>query len=297
MSGQAPDLRDPAVLEVLARGRIEITGRMVDASNATLFGTATLDGIELRCVYKPVRGERPLWDFPDGTLAGREVGAYLVAEESGLRVVPPTVLRPEAPFGPGMVQAWVSSGDESALTGGGDDPDDGFGAEIDEETIQLAAESLVELCEPDCVPDGWLPVLRARDGAGDPVVLVHADHPQLRSMALFDVVVNNADRKGGHVILGGDGGVYGVDHGLTLHSEPKLRTVLWGWIGDELGEEHTAALKELRAKLAGDFADTLGEHVTRREVAALRSRIDHLLAEPRFPGPDGFGPAIPWPAF
>ncbi|BBG00492.1 MULTISPECIES: SCO1664 family protein [Pseudonocardia] len=299
MSGRAPDLRDPAVIEVLTRGRIEITGRLVDASNATLFGTAALDGIELRCVYKPVRGERPLWDFPDGTLAGREVGAYLVAEESGLRVVPPTVLREEAPFGPGMVQAWVSSGDESALTGGADadEPGSGFGAEIDEETIQLAAESLVELCEPDDVRDGWLPVLRARDGAGDPIVLVHADHPQLRAMALFDVVVNNADRKGGHVILGGDGGVYGVDHGLTLHSEPKLRTVLWGWIGDELGEEHTAALKELRAKLAGDFADTLGEHVTRREVAALRSRIDHLLAEPRFPGPDGFGPAIPWPAF
>lgn len=296
----APGLRDPAVLEILDRGRIEITGRLVDASNATLFGTVTLDGTELRCVYKPVRGERPLWDFPDGTLAGREVGAYLVSEAAGLHVVPPTVLRSEAPFGPGMVQAWVSSGDESALTGVGGEgtaADEQFEGEIDEETIALAAESLVELCEPDAVPDGWLPVLRARDGAGDPVVLVHADHPQLRAMAVFDVIVNNADRKGGHVILAGDGGVYGVDHGLTLHTEPKLRTVLWGFIGDELGEDRTAQLKELRARLAGDFADTLGEHVTRREVAALRSRIDHLLAEPRFPGPDGFGPAIPWPAF
>ncbi|ANY10185.1 phosphatidylinositol kinase [Pseudonocardia sp. HH130630-07] len=275
---------------------MEITGRMVDASNATLFGTVSLDGVELRCVYKPVRGERPLWDFPDGTLAGREVGAYLVSEVSGLHVVPPTVLREQAPFGPGMVQAWVSSGDESALTeaeSAGDVP----AGDLDEETIQLATESLVELCEPHEIPDGWLPVLRARDGAGDPVVLVHADHPQLRAMAVFDVVVNNADRKGGHVILAGDGDVYGVDHGLTLHTEPKLRTVLWGWVGDELGEDRTAQLKELRARLAGDFADVLGEHVTRREVAALRSRIDHLLAEPRFPGPDGFGPAIPWPAF
>ena len=274
---------------------MEITGRLVDASNATLFGTVTLDGVELRCVYKPVRGERPLWDFPDGTLAGREVGAYLVSETAGLHVVPPTVLRSEAPFGPGMVQAWVSSGDESALTGPSDADD--LEGDIDEETIQLAAESLVELCEPGSVPDGWLPVLRARDGAGDPVVLVHADHPRLRAMALFDVVVNNADRKGGHVILGGDGGVYGVDHGLTLHCEPKLRTVLWGWIGDGIGEENTALLKELRSRLAGEFADVLGEHVTRREVAALRSRIDHLLAEPRFPGPEGYGPAIPWPAF
>ncbi|MBP2370377.1 SCO1664 family protein [Pseudonocardia parietis] len=294
MSG-VPGLRDPAVLDVLDRGRMEITGRLVDASNATLFGTVTSDGVELRCVYKPVRGERPLWDFPDGTLAGREVGAYLISEISGLHVVPPTVLRQEAPFGPGMVQAWVSSGDESALTE--PTPADDLEGDIDEETIALAAESLVELCEPGGVPDGWLPVLRARDGAGDPVVLVHADHPRLRAMALFDVVVNNADRKGGHVILAGDGDVYGVDHGLTLHTEPKLRTVLWGWIGDEIGEEHTAQLKELRARLAGDAADTLGEHVTRREVAALRSRIDHLLVEPRFPGPEGYGPAIPWPAF
>lgn len=291
-----PALRDPAVLEILDRGRMEITGRLVDASNATLFGTVTSDGVELRCVYKPVRGERPLWDFPDGTLAGREVGAYLVSEASGLHVVPPTVLREEAPFGPGMVQAWVSSGDESALTEPSSSDAELDGA-ISEETIQLAVESLVELCEPGSVPDGWLPVLRARDGAGDPVVLVHADHPGLRAMALFDVVVNNADRKGGHVILAGDGDVYGVDHGLTLHTEPKLRTVLWGWIGETLGEESTALLKELRARLAGGFADTLGEHVTRREVAALRSRIDHLLAEPRFPGPEGYGPAIPWPAF
>lgn len=300
------DLRDPAVPEILLRGRMEITGRMVDASNATLFGTVSLDGVDLRCVYKPVRGERPLWDFPDGTLAGREVGAYLVSQVSGLDVVPPTVLREQAPFGTGMVQAWVSSGDESALSeppGDGTDSgtdggtDDEQAGDITEETIQLATESLVELCEPHEIPSGWLPVLRARDGAGDPVVLVHADHPQLRAMALFDVVVNNADRKGGHVILAGDGGVYGVDHGLTLHTEPKLRTVLWGWVGDELGEEHLAALKELRARLADSFADVLGEHVTRREVAALRSRIDHLLAEPRFPGPDGYGPAIPWPAF
>ncbi|MEQ3554126.1 SCO1664 family protein [Pseudonocardia nematodicida] len=297
MSG-VPDLRDPAVPEILDHGRIEITGRLVDASNATLFGTAELDGVELRCVYKPVRGERPLWDFPDGTLAGREVGAYLISEQSGLRVVPPTVLRENGPFGPGMVQAWVSSGDESALT---DPTHDKLDGELDEETLQLAAESLVDLCEPGEIPDGWLPVLRARDGGGDPIVLVHADHPQLRAMALFDVVVNNADRKGGHVIVSrstGDGEqVFGVDHGLTLHTEPKLRTVLWGWVGDELGEELTAALKELRARLTGEFADVLGAHVTRREVAALRSRVDRLLAEPRFPGPDGFGPAIPWPAF
>lgn len=277
---------------VLASGRIEITGRLVDASNATLFGTVSADGVEMRCVYKPVRGERPLWDFPDGTLAGREVASYLISEASGLRVVPPTLLR-EGPFGPGMVQAWVSAGDDSALSDPGHDDVDGDVSE----TFTLAAASLVELCEPADVPEGWLPVLRARDGAGDPVVLVHADHPQLRAMALFDVVVNNADRKGGHVLVGGDERVYGVDHGLTMHTEDKLRTVLWGWVGDELRDELLDPLRTLRRKLAGELGEDLGEHVTRREVAALRSRVDRLLDRARFPEPSGYGPAIPWPAF
>ncbi|RZT84465.1 putative repeat protein (TIGR03843 family) [Pseudonocardia sediminis] len=287
------DLRDPAVHTVLANGRIDITGRLVDASNATLFGTVSADGVEMRCVYKPVRGERPLWDFPDGTLAGREVASYLISEASGLRVVPPTCLR-DGPFGPGMVQAWVSAGDDTAIS---DPDDDDLDGDLDEDTITLAAASLVELCEPTDVPDGWLPVLRARDGGGAPVVLVHANDPQLRRMALFDVVVNNADRKGGHVLVGGDERVYGVDHGLTLHTEDKLRTVLWGWVGDELRQDLIEPLKTLRRKLSGDFGDEIGEHVTRREVAALRSRIDRLIDEPRFPEPNGYGPAIPWPAF
>ncbi|MBW0101393.1 SCO1664 family protein [Pseudonocardia sp. KRD-291] len=286
-------MRDPAVHTVLAKGRIEITGRLVDASNATLFGTVSADGVDMRCVYKPVRGERPLWDFPDGTLAGREVASYLISEASGLQVVPPTLLR-DGPFGPGMVQAWVSAGDDTAIS---DPDDDDLDGDLDGETITLAAASLVELCGPADVPDGWLPVLRARDGAGDPVVLVHADDPQLRRMALFDVVVNNADRKGGHVLVGGDERVYGVDHGLTLHTEDKLRTVLWGWVGDELRGELIEPLRTLRRKLAGDFGDEIGEHVTRREVAALRSRVDRLINEPRFPEPNGYGPAIPWPAF
>ena len=113
----------------------------------------------------------------------------------------------------------------------------------------------------------------------------------------LDVVVNNADRKGGHVLVGGDERVYGVDHGLTLHTEDKLRTVLWGWIGDELRDELLEPLRVLRGKLDGELGEEIGEHVTRREVAALRSRVDRLLNEPRFPEPNGYGPAIPWPAF
>ena len=255
--------------ELLRRGRIDITGRLVDASNATLFGTVCADGVEVRCVYKPVRGERPLWDFPDGTLAGREVASYLVSEAAGFHVVPPTLLR-DGPFGPGMVQVWVDTDDE---------------------------RELVDVCSPTAVPDGWLTVLRARGERGRPAVLAHADAPALRRMAAFDVVVNNADRKGGHVLAGTDGHLYGVDHGLTLHVEDKLRTVLWGWTGSPLPGEVGEGLEELRAELDGGFADTLGAHVTRREVRTLAARVQALLDDPVFPAPGGYGPAIPWPAF
>jgi uncharacterized repeat protein (TIGR03843 family) len=263
------DPRDPAVPGLLRHGRIDITGRLVDASNATLFGTVSDDGLEAQCVYKPVRGERPLWDFPDGTLAGREVGAYLISEAAGFQVVPHTLLR-EGPFGPGMVQVWVDTDDE---------------------------REFVDVCAPKKVPKGWLGVLRARGERGEPAVLAHADTPALRRMAAFDVVVNNADRKGGHVLAGTDGNLYGVDHGLTLPVEDKLRTVLWGWVGQDLPADVVEGLEKLRAELDGALTDTLGEHITRREIRTLSSRVDALLNEPRYPEPSGYGPAIPWPAF
>ncbi|GAA4545444.1 SCO1664 family protein [Pseudonocardia xishanensis] len=264
-----PDLRDPAVLDVLRRGRIEVTGRMVAASNATLVGTVSAAGCTFECVYKPVRGERPLWDFPDGTLAGREVASYLVSEAGGFGVVPPTVLR-DGPFGPGMVQAWV-----------------------DTETT----DDLVDVCAPKEVKRGWKRVLRARDDDGAPAVLVHSDDQRLRAMAVFDVVANNADRKGGHVLAGDDGRVYGVDHGLTMHTEDKLRTVLWGWVGEELTEVEIERLSVLRAQLEGPLAEELGPHITLSEIRALTERVDLMLAVPLFPEPSGYGPAIPWPAF
>ncbi|OLT09749.1 phosphatidylinositol kinase [Pseudonocardia sp. CNS-139] len=263
------DPRDPAVPGLLRHGRIEITGRLVDASNATLFGTVTLDGVEAQCVYKPVRGERPLWDFPDGTLAGREVSAFLVSEAAGFGVVPPTVLR-DGPFGTGMVQVWVDTDDE---------------------------RELVDVCAPADVPEGWIGVLRARGDYGEPAVLAHADLPELQVMAAFDVVTNNADRKGGHVLAGTDGNVYGVDHGLCMHTDHKLRTVLWGWVGKRLPEPVLDKVERLRAALEADLCDALSDHITRRELRTLTRRVDRLLAEPCYPEPSGHGPAIPWPAF
>ncbi len=263
------DPRNPVVPELLRHGRLDITGRLVDASNATLFGTVNADGVAAQCVYKPVRGERPLWDFPDGTLAGREVAAFLISEASGFDVVPHTVLR-DGPFGPGMVQVWVDTDEQ---------------------------RELVDVCAPAETPDGWIRVLRARGERGRPAVLVHADTPGLRRMAAFDVVVNNADRKGGHVLAGVDGHLYGIDHGLTLHVEDKLRTVLWGWVGQPLPPDVVEPLEKLRAELDGGLTEVLREHITRREARTLSRRVDGLLAAGCFPEPSGYGPAVPWPAF
>lgn len=259
--------------DLLRRGTIEVRGRLTDASNTTLLCGITLDGIEDQCVYKPVRGERPLWDFPDGTLAGREVATYLVNKAAGFDVVPPTVLR-DGPFGPGMVQRWIDTDDE---------------------------RELVDILEPKDVGPRWRTVLRARGADGEPALLVHADEPALRRMAALDVVVNNADRKGGHVLAGLDGRTYGIDHGICLHQETKLRTVLWGWAGEPLADDVREGLERLRAALspgnAADLADVLNDHITIREVKALRSRTDRLLHENELPGPSGGWPPIPWPAF
>lgn len=268
---QQPDPSTEQALDLLRRGRLEVTGRLADASNATLLCAVTLDGVEGECVYKPVRGERPLWDFPDGTLAGREVATFLVSEAAGFGVVPPTVMR-DGPFGPGMVQRWI---------------------DVDEE------RELVDIVEPREAARGWRTVLKARGAGGDPALLVHRDDPALRRMAALDIVVNNADRKGGHVLAGVDGRVYGIDHGICLHREDKLRTVLWGWTGERLGDDVVEGLRALRGALepSGTFVDVLGEHVTRAEVAALRTRVLRLLEDGELPAPGSGWPPIPWPAF
>ncbi|MBW0009429.1 MAG: SCO1664 family protein, partial [Pseudonocardiales bacterium] len=223
---------DPAALPLLHHGRIDLAGRIVEASNATLVGTVYCDGVSAECVYKPIRGERPLWDFPDGTLAGREVASWLLSEATGWSLVPPTVLR-SGPLGPGMVQLWVDTEDESRL---------------------------VDVVALDAVPRGWRTVLRAHDRYGDPALLVHADTEGLRRLAVLDVLINNADRKGGHVLAGLDGAVYGVDHGVCLHREDKLRTVLWGFLGRPLSVATLEALRRMRSELDGALGAALTEH-------------------------------------
>ena len=271
--GPDPDDLD----EVCLRGELTVIGRIRSASNATFLCEANLGERQAHCVYKPIAGEAPLWDFPDGTLAGRELAAYLVSSALGWNIVPYTIIR-DGPAGRGMLQLWV------------DQPGDEVGGE------PTAGPDLVDLLPAGHVPPGYLPVLRAYDYAGDEVTLVHADDLRLRRMAVFDVLINNADRKGGHILSGVDGHVYGVDHGVSLHSEDKLRTVLWGWAGKPVDDETLETVARLRDGLRSELGEQLCEHITDREVDALHARTVGLLVNPVMPAPDRRRP-IPWPAF
>jgi uncharacterized repeat protein (TIGR03843 family) len=266
-------LDEAAALELLRHGELELEGLLAEASNTTLRAEISLDGVTVRCSYKPVRGERPLWDFPDGTLAGREVSAYLVSVAGGWEVVPPTVLR-DGPLGPGACQLWI------------------------EEPADVAV--LVGFVPADEVPDGWLPIADARGPGGRPYLLGHADDPRLAAMAVYDAVVNNADRKGGHVLVTGDGSgdpVYGVDHGVCFHTEDKLRTVLWGWISQPLPPAALERLRRFESLLRSGSAlpTQLAEHLTRKEIAALAARVHRLIDRGTYPEPDHDWPPLPWP--
>ncbi|MCW8117313.1 SCO1664 family protein [Streptomyces violaceoruber] len=260
---------DAAVAELLALGELTVRGRIRDASNAALYCTVTHEGREAACVYKPVAGERPLWDFPDGTLAQREVAAYEVSEATGWGLVPPTVLR-DGPYGEGMVQLWIETVPETELL-----------ALVDEE-------------EPG---PGWKGIALAEVGEGRTALLVHADDERLRRLAVLDAVINNADRKGGHLLPAAGERLYGIDHGVTFNAENKLRTLLWGWAGDALTGEALAVLDALRRALkdGGTLALRLAALITPAELDATRARVDALLASGKHPEPGGEWPAIPWP--
>jgi uncharacterized repeat protein (TIGR03843 family) len=260
---------EQATLDLLTHGTLEIEGRLVDASNATLYCTITTGRPESRpemsrtkdsknsknsknakhqqasiaCVYKPIAGERPLWDFPAGTLAGREVAAYAVSRAAGWDVVPPTVMR-DGPFGPGMCQLWI-------------DHDPG---------VDLIALSR------------------------------RTDHPGLRDMAVFDAVVNNADRKIGHLLPVPDGHLYGCDHGVCFAEDYKLRTVLWQWRGKTLPRRSVEALRRLKGELTeGSLGAGLSGLLTSSEIETTRIRVDTLLKHRVHPYPPADWPAVPWP--
>jgi uncharacterized repeat protein (TIGR03843 family) len=284
----------------LRDGELTVRGRITDASNATLFCTAgTSDGASadapapggaaqdlqdpqdpetapagiagrfpgLACVYKPIAGERPLWDFPDGTLAAREVAAYEVSVATGWDLVPRTVLR-DGPYGLGMVQEWVEAEDRLI-------PD------------------LLRVFAGDGAVDGWCPVIEVGLADGTDGVLAHCDDARLRRIALFDAVINNADRKGGHLLPAPPDRVYAIDHGVSFHTEDKLRTLLWGFADRGLSAAERSDLKVLREDDA--LAETLTRLLTEPETAAFHARIDALLDTGALPSPEGRRRPIPWP--
>jgi uncharacterized repeat protein (TIGR03843 family) len=234
---------DAGALDLLTQGSLEVQGRLVVASNATLYCTVRHAGREAACVYKPVAGERPLWDFPAGSLAGREVAAYAVSTAAGWHLVPPTVFR-DGPVGPGMCQLWIES----------------------DETVDVIA------------------LARSHD------------HQELREMAVFDAVVNNADRKIGHLLPDRDGNLYGCDHGVCFGEDYKLRTVLWQWRGRSLPETAIEALRRLQQALTGgELCAELNRWLSPAEVEATRQRVELLLEHQIHPFPPEDWPAVPWP--
>ncbi len=271
-AGPETDDGEQATLDLLTHGTLEIEGRLVDASNATLYCTiktvrpdprpemsrardtntpknpkssknVRAQQVTVACVYKPIAGERPLWDFPAGTLAGREVAAYTVSRATGWDVVPPTVMR-DGPFGPGMCQLWI-------------DHDTG---------VDLIALSR------------------------------RTDHAGLRDMAVFDAVVNNADRKIGHLLPVAGGHLYGCDHGVCFAEDYKLRTVLWQWRGKSLPRRSVEALRRLHAELAeGPLIAALSGLLTESEINATKIRVETLLKHRVHPYPPADWPAVPWP--
>lgn len=203
---------------------------------------------DLLAVWKPTAGERPLFDFPLGTLTRREVAAYLVSEALGWGIVPPTLHR-DGPHGEGMLQLWIEA-DETA----------------------------------------------------DVVDMVNGDDPRLRRIAVFDAVVNNTDRKAGHLLPVPGGHLHAVDHGVTFSIVPKLRTVLWSWEGEPFDADEVAGLARVRDALGsavepGPLAVALGELLFVDEVEATRARVAELLASGVFPSPNPEWPAIPWPPY
>jgi uncharacterized repeat protein (TIGR03843 family) len=282
------------LVDLLSHGDLEVHGRLVDASNVTLYATTSLDGVQVRCVYKPVAGERPLWDFPSRTLARREVAAYHLSTATGWGVVPPTVFRQEGPFGAGSVQYWVADSETDSETSSDSGSSDSSGSVPAE-----PGAGLIDVLSPEDVPPGWLHVLQARTHDGDLVSLVHADDSALRRMAVFDVVTNNADRKGGHVLRDSTGELFGVDHGLTFNVENRLRTVLWGWAGQQLTDDVLEVLQSLASDLdtSGPLHRELRGLLAPAEIDRTGIRIRTLLRTRRHPWPDGSHHPIPWPPF
>lgn len=223
--------------KIFQSGELEVIGRLVDASNASLLCTLP-DNVKV--IYKPIAGERPLWDFPDGNLASREVAAYYISEIGNFKVVPKTVLR-EGPFGTGAIQKWIETSEEA-----------------------------------------------------DVITIAQSNDTQMRNLALFDIVINNADRKFGHILITPEHRIFGCDHGVSLHKENKLRTVVWQFAEKLLQPAEVEQLNELLSQIDRKYLST---YLSEDEIDAIFERTKNLLEAGRFSSPNPNWPAVPWPPY
>lgn len=238
----------------LSSAPLQVLGRLPDSSNNALLCSVA----GARAVYKPQAGEQPLWDFPARTLSRREKAAAVLDGLLGFDLVPTTAWRETGPAGPGTIQMWI------------------------EGDVDLA------VFPPDDLPTGWVPVVDAETEDG-PVIVAHRDDLATQQMIVFDALANNADRKGGH-LLRDESGLYGIDHGVTFHVEPKLRTVLWGLRHQPIPEPLLRAVEAAVPQLPA-----LGDWLQPAEVHATIARAENLLEAAVFPSPTGTWPALPWP--
>jgi len=241
------DADDNRLLTLLGTGELELAGLMPWSSNYTFLGAISdVTGASVQIVYKPIRGERPLWDFPRGSLAKREVAAYVLCRGLGWDLVPPTVLR-GGPHGRGSVQLFV-----------------------------------------ECDQDNHFFTFR------DEPAFKHS----LQALALFDIVANNADRKGGHCLRMGESCIIAIDQGLCFHMEPKLRTVIWDFASEPIPADLLSDLLRLQQEVARRENDTilqLKELLYDGEIAAMKRRLDDLIDVGCFPDPPEDRRPYPWP--
>ena len=235
---------DALTLDTLQHGTITLRGEFVWGSNYTFLAEVQHAGTTLAAVYKPTRGQRPLWDFPVRSLAHREVAAYLVSEAMGWNLVPPTVYRRQGPAGAGSLQLFIEHDPEYHY----------FKLNLD-------------------------------------------DRQRLQPVVLFDLLVNNADRKGSHLLFDGDHHLWLIDHGLCFHEEDKLRTVIWDFAGEVIPETLLSNLSHFRRMLEPplEAMAALEEHISPEEIRALSVRTDQLLEKKHFPDPPESRRSYPWP--
>ena len=255
-------------LDLLLNGEIEIEGLIPDSSNGALKVLVSNSKQSLEAIIKPEVSIRPLWDFPDLDLNNREYATYLLDRELNLNYVPDTVMRNVEGIGKSLIQEWVTESDND----------------------------LIIVKSPEDIPEEYLKVLQGYDELNKLITLAHKNNRDLRNLCLFDLVINNADRKGGHLLMDSANKMWAIDHGVSWHFESKIRTVLWGWIDETFNDQDIALLNNAK-KVIQTWKDEEFIYLSEEEIEQAIKRVDGLLKENAFPQPGDQWPAVPWPIF